>query len=219
MPSTSSYLALNTSLFLNEALVTTNSLKLTYYPFHRIYKPEWENPVMKTLNLTKKLQISILILLSSLFIGCATQTTEPTQVNATNHVSTEDIVKMEAQLAKIIDELPTDKSTVYFKFDSSRLSSLAKTKISTHIEFLKNNPSYTITLEGHTDSRGDEQYNEALGSSRAEVIKELLLAQNISEDKIKLVSYGENKPAMKGENENAWRSNRRAMFVYNKIDG
>ena len=163
---------------------------------------------------TPNQKIAFITFLTTFIFGCASQTTEPTVVETTP-------VKVAAitENTPMAKELPTDKSTVYFKFDSSILSSIAKNKISTHIRFLKDNPEFSITLEGHTDSRGDEQYNTTLGSQRAEVIKDLLIAQNISADKIELVSYGEKKPAMQGENENAWRSNRRAMFVYNKTEG
>ena len=111
---------------------------------------------------------------------------------------------------------PTDMSTVLFDFNSAELSEDAKNVISTHAQFLRDNPQFSITLEGHADERGSDEFNKSLGSKRATAIMEVLIQQGIKSDQISSISYGEEKPAVLGNNDEAWRSNRRAEFVYHQ---
>ncbi|MDH3326188.1 MAG: OmpA family protein [Gammaproteobacteria bacterium] len=67
--------------------------------------------------------------------------------------------------------------------------------------------------------RGTKDFNKSLGNQRARAIKENLISKGINENQINLISYGEEKPAVFGNNDDAWRSNRRAMFVYSDIPG
>jgi peptidoglycan-associated lipoprotein len=71
----------------------------------------------------------------------------------------------------------------------------------------------TITIEGHTDERGTREYNLALGLKRAEAMKRSLIALGISQARIKVISYGKDRPAVIGSNEQAWAQNRRAVAV------
>jgi peptidoglycan-associated lipoprotein len=70
-----------------------------------------------------------------------------------------------------------------------------------------------VTLEGHADERGTREYNLSLGERRAKSVAEVLKANGISADRIKLVSFGEDRPAMEGHDESAWAKNRRVEFV------
>lgn len=103
--------------------------------------------------------------------------------------------------------------TVYFDFDSSVVKGSEKTKLSTVASHLKANPSHALRVEGHCDERGTEEYNRALGERRALAVREALIAEGASPDRVVTISYGEDKPADPGHNEAAWRKNRRGESV------
>ena len=69
-----------------------------------------------------------------------------------------------------------------------------------------------VVIEGHADERGSEEYNLALGERRAEAVRRYLEALGVAESQLRIVSYGESKPAALGSDEAAWRLNRRAEF-------
>jgi peptidoglycan-associated lipoprotein len=70
-----------------------------------------------------------------------------------------------------------------------------------------------VTIEGHTDERGSAEYNLALGERRANAVKRYLVDLGVSSSKLRTVSFGEERPAVQGHDESAWRYNRRAEFV------
>ena len=77
---------------------------------------------------------------------------------------------------------------------------------------MKTDKAMTLSLQGHADERGTREYNLALGENRAKTVAELLVINGVSSSKITTVSYGEEKPAVSGSNENAWSQNRRALI-------
>ena len=101
-------------------------------------------------------------------------------------------------------------STVFFPLDSSLLSDAAKAILDSNIEWLKNHPEVVrMELEGHCDSLGSEAYNIGLGRRRAESVKFYLKAHNIPEEKLEIISYGEERPLSYTDND----KNRRVNFV------
>jgi peptidoglycan-associated lipoprotein len=103
---------------------------------------------------------------------------------------------------------------VYFDFDSSVVHDDAMPMLQAHAEYLASNTSTIVTVEGHTDERGTREYNIALGERRADAVRRILLANGVAASQIKIVSYGEERPAALGHNEQAWAQNRRAELVY-----
>ena len=81
--------------------------------------------------------------------------------------------------------------------------------------FLNSNPSLTVTIEGHCDERGTREYNLALGERRAAAARDYLLAQGVDPARIKVISYGKEKPVASGSNEESWAKNRRSATVLN----
>ena len=71
----------------------------------------------------------------------------------------------------------------------------------------------SVTIEGHCDERGSEEYNVALGERRADAVRRYLLDLGVDGSQISVVSYGEARPAVNGTGETAWQLNRRAQFV------
>ena len=106
---------------------------------------------------------------------------------------------------------PSDLGTVYFDFDSSGIRSDARTVLKKNAESLRASGA-NVTIEGHCDERGDEEYNLALGERRANAVKSYLTDLGVSSGQLRTISYGESKPAAVGKDESAWQWNRRAEF-------
>ncbi len=107
-------------------------------------------------------------------------------------------------------ELPLN--TVYFAFDSSKLDKVAQDKLTENAKWLKENSGTKISLEGHCDERGTNEYNLALGDRRAQSAKKFIKNLGISEDQVATQSFGEEFPADAGHNEGSWAKNRRVEF-------
>ena len=113
------------------------------------------------------------------------------------------------------DTLATIGNTVYFSYDSAALDGNSKGSLFRQAAFLNANPTLTVTIEGHCDDRGTREYNLALGERRAAAARDYLLAQGVDPARIKVISYGKERPAMAGSNEESWAKNRRAATVLN----
>ena len=106
-----------------------------------------------------------------------------------------------------------DSFTLYFAYDDTEIDEVATRTIIQHANFMQENPSVNLRLEGHADERGTREYNLALGENRALSVKEVLGLYNLN-DRIIVVSYGEESPILTGSNEEAWEKNRRVEFSY-----
>ena len=106
-----------------------------------------------------------------------------------------------------------DSFTLYFAYDDTEIDEVATRIIIQHANFMQSNPSVNLRLEGHADERGTREYNLALGENRALSVKEVLGLYNL-DDRIIVVSYGEEQPILTGSNEEAWEKNRRVEFIY-----
>ena len=106
--------------------------------------------------------------------------------------------------------------TVYFDFDSYQLSPAARENLAKNAEQLKKNPSAKVQIEGHSDERGSDEYNLALGEKRANAARDYLVTLGIPADRLTIISYGKEKPADPGHDEAAWAKNRRAVLVVQK---
>lgn len=102
---------------------------------------------------------------------------------------------------------------VLYDFDSSTLTPAAQSVLKRKAVWLKENPDAKITIEGHCDERGTVEYNLALGWRRAEAAKAFLVDLGVSASRMATISFGEERPFVKGSYEGAWSQNRRAHFV------
>ena len=109
------------------------------------------------------------------------------------------------------DQGITSSNVLYFAYDKSDLNSEGRAKIRNLAKII-NKEGLNVRIEGHCDERGTREYNLALGESRAKTVAELLVINGVSSSKISTVSYGEEKPAVSGSNENSWSQNRRALI-------
>ncbi|MDX1398381.1 MAG: peptidoglycan-associated lipoprotein Pal [Oceanospirillum sp.] len=104
--------------------------------------------------------------------------------------------------------------TVYFDFDMSTIREDSREVLDLHVAYLNANPMQNVVLEGHADERGTREYNNALGERRGNAVKNYFTVQGVSADRIEVISYGEEKPAVIGHNNAAWSKNRRVEIKY-----
>ena len=104
---------------------------------------------------------------------------------------------------------------IYFEFDKSTLTPAAQDNLMRKAEWLRENPDATVTIGGHCDDRGTNEYNLALGDRRAESAKAFLVDLGIDASRLTTISYGEERPVDPRNNEEAWAKNRRGHFVVN----
>ena len=104
---------------------------------------------------------------------------------------------------------------IHFDFDRYNLTPTAQENLLRKAEWLRQNPDATVTIEGHADERGTNEYNLALGDRRADSAKGFLVNLGISASRLTTISYGEERPLCNESNEECWSKNRRGNFVLN----
>jgi len=156
--------------------------------------------------LQNKVNKIILALVMTLFLGaCATQqkATTPTGPSDDAYTGTETV-------KYLADGVP---DRVFFATNKSDLTTAASVTLAKQATYLKANPTLSVVLEGHADERGTREYNLALGERRATAAKNYLISNGIAANRIKVISYGKEKPVNPASNALAWSQNRRAVTV------
>jgi len=108
------------------------------------------------------------------------------------------------------------RSVIYFEYDSSEIRSEYLQVVTAHAAYLVKYPNARVRLEGHTDERGSREYNIGLGERRGQTVRRAMLLQGVAEAQLTTVSYGEERPAVAGSDEQAYAANRRVEIVYLK---
>ncbi len=114
--------------------------------------------------------------------------------------------------AKIAAARAVVLSAIYFEYDADELRDDAKASLDEKLKVLNANPGLRIRVAGHTDERGSDEYNIALGRRRAETAKRYLTDRGIDASRIETSTFGRERPAMQGSSEEAWSKNRRDEF-------
>lgn len=109
---------------------------------------------------------------------------------------------------------PLSRRVIYFEYDSTEIAQEDRDLVLAHAGYLSAHSGQQLTLEGHADERGSREYNIGLGDRRAQAVRRILELNGVSPGQIRVVSYGEEKPAAEGQSEAAWRLNRRVELVY-----
>jgi peptidoglycan-associated lipoprotein len=104
-------------------------------------------------------------------------------------------------------------TSIYFDFDSSRITAKAEYTLQKHAGWFKRNRDYVVKIEGHCDQRDTEDYNMDLGQRGAESVKKALVKMGVDAKRISTVSCGFRKPLCSDANEDCWAKNRRGVFV------
>ena len=143
-------------------------------------------------------------------------------VEAVDTVPAEPVAPVDAELLDAPEEgsqealdQAADDALVYFGYDRYDLSAEARTSLQAQAAWLNDNPSVTITVEGHCDERGTREYNLALGDRRATSVKNYLVALGVNPSRVRTVSYGKERPMVTGSGETSWAQNRRGKTRVN----
>jgi len=154
-----------------------------------------------------------LIAVAALSLGaCATTKTETPEVEDQS-VGAEATGVPEGQPLDAKDDL-LSKRRVNFEYDSSAIDDAGRAIVEAHAAYLVNNKNIRVVLEGHADERGTREYNLALGERRAQSVERMFKLLGVSADRIKTVSYGEEKPIAMDHDQSAWALNRRVEILY-----
>lgn len=109
---------------------------------------------------------------------------------------------------------PLQERVIYFGFDDANLTDQGRALVEAHAKFLAANPSQSVLLQGHADERGTREYNIALGQQRADSVRRMMLLYGVTPAQLRVISYGEEKPAVFGHDERSWALNRRVEVRY-----
>lgn len=133
----------------------------------------------------------------------------PTQ----DQVETDPLASTDLQVVN--DELARRgfSADVYFDYDESSLSEDARGRLARNAELLKAQAQFMVTIEGHADERGTNEYNLALGERRANAVRDYLSSLGVGGDRLRTISYGEERPVCTTSDESCWSQNRRAHMV------
>ena len=117
------------------------------------------------------------------------------------------------RLAAARDEAQsTLEDMVHFDYDESAITAETEQVLRRKIPILRGSPTVRLRLEGHADERGSTEYNLALGSRRAESVRDFLSGFGISADRLMTTSFGEERPLVNSSDETSWAQNRRVEF-------
>lgn len=105
---------------------------------------------------------------------------------------------------------------IFFDYDKYNLRNTDETVLSKDAAFLKSHPGMKVVIGGYCDERGSNEYNLSLGQNRADSAQKMLIASGIDSSRIRVVSYGKEKPFCSDETESCWQENRRAGFALDR---
>jgi peptidoglycan-associated lipoprotein len=165
--------------------------------------------------------VSTVIVLATLglFAGCKSKPPEqppapPAPTTDTSGVDNADAAAGDSDMGPSGELL--SKRIVYFDFDRADIRADSQSVVAAHAAYLAKNPGQKVRLEGHADERGSREYNIGLGERRGQAVRRALALQGVAETQLSTVSYGEERPAAAGSDEQAYALNRRVEIVYLK---
>ena len=180
------------------------------------------------MNLSKILKNAFLVVMFGLIItACATKksvktTTETSTTKAAETVEKADPIEKLGALMQgdvyigsdTVGELASGvPDRVFFATNETILTTASRETLRKQAAWLRQNSDVTVVVEGHADERGTREYNLALGERRANAAKDYLMTYGVSSDRIKVLSYGKERPVDSGSNPLSWSKNRRSVTV------
>ena len=180
------------------------------------------------MNLSKILKNAFLVVVVGLIVtACATKksvktTTESsTTTKAAETQKADPIEKLDALMqgdvyigSDTVGELASGvPDRVFFATNETILTTASRETLRKQAAWLRQNSDVTVVVEGHADERGTREYNLALGERRANAAKDYLMTYGVSSDRIKVLSYGKERPVDSGSNPLSWSKNRRSVTV------
>ncbi|HEX5758410.1 MAG TPA: peptidoglycan-associated lipoprotein Pal [Thermoanaerobaculia bacterium] len=142
----------------------------------------------------------------------ATEIEEPAVATADD---TEEDLLLSGDLQAVNEELARRgfSPDIFFNYDEAGLSDEAREKLARNADLLRGQPQFSLTIEGHCDERGTNEYNLALGERRAYAARDYLSSLGVADGRMRTISYGEERPACSESGESCWSQNRRAHMV------
>jgi peptidoglycan-associated lipoprotein len=183
------------------------------------------------MNLSKILKNAFLVVIFGLIVtACATKKSVKTTTTTTTESSTskaaetqkaDPIEKLDALMqgdvyigSDTVGELASGvPDRVFFATNETILTTASRETLRKQAAWLRQNSDVTVVVEGHADERGTREYNLALGERRANAAKDYLMTYGVSSDRIKVLSYGKERPVDSGSNPLSWSKNRRSVTV------
>ena len=154
-----------------------------------------------------------LLFLAQLACKKPVQETPPPVTVEPEPVVVEEPNQAPSKLPPEVLQLVQNFQKVYFELDQSILSEDGEQALGQNVQILQENPNIRIEIQGHADQRGTTEYNLALGQRRAETVAKYLSVSGVDSSRLKVVSYGEERPLMEAPSESAFSKNRRCEFV------
>lgn len=114
------------------------------------------------------------------------------------------------------DKALLQRTVIFFDFDTAKIKPEFSEVLAAHARYVGANQNRSIRLEGHADERGSREYNIGLGERRSQAVRQVLMLQGAGSVQITTVSYGEERPSVSGNDEEAWAMNRRVEIVYSE---
>jgi len=145
-------------------------------------------------------------------LGCTTTSEPDADTDTGTEFTTGDDAEVETVADTSASATQLDLETVYFEFDSSSIRADARPALRKSGELLRS-AGAAIRLEGYCDERGDEEYNLALGERRANSIRDYLVALGVDTNRMKITSFGKERPVDPRSTVEAWSQNRRGVLV------
>jgi peptidoglycan-associated lipoprotein len=168
-----------------------------------------------------KYLVATALLSLTLLAGCgpkpAPDTTPPATTNTTTSDGAADVnANVDDGANAGVPAALQNARVIYFDFDRADIRADSQETLAAHARYLAANAAVRVRLEGHADERGSREYNIGLGERRGQAVRRALLLQGVAEVQLSTVSYGEERPAAAGSDEQAYGLNRRVEIVYLK---
>ncbi|HTX77670.1 MAG TPA: peptidoglycan-associated lipoprotein Pal [Terracidiphilus sp.] len=132
--------------------------------------------------------------------------------SATVTVNTPPAVSVPSTQMSAEEEFKANVQDIFFDYDTADLRSDAQATLSKDAAYLNSHPDIKIVIGGYCDERGSNEYNLALGQNRADAAKNALINAGVATGRIRVISYGKEKPFCTESTEDCWQQNRRAGF-------
>lgn len=155
-----------------------------------------------------KIVLPLLLIAVFTVTGCSSK--KPLKINADTKASVEEELVLNGNSD---DNKAGQLRTVYFSYNADELDTTARDVLKNNARYLQTNSNLMVQIEGHCDERGSRQFNLALGERRARAIRDYLKALGIKSFRLKIFSWGSEKPIDERSSDEGWSRNRRGSFV------
>ena len=176
--------------------------------------------MIKGVQMKNPVSVSLLLASLTLLAGCPSKPPEQPPQPPASTTDTNTVTDATGTVDETASQGPSgellSKRIVYFDFDRADIREDSQSVVSAHAAYLAKNPNQKVRLEGHADERGSREYNIGLGERRGQAVRRALLLSGVAEAQLSTVSYGEERPAEAGSNDQAYSANRRVEIVYLK---